>query len=207
MVSFWTDDISVLYGRDYAQIIPTSNMTSIEKLNAIARFAFCYTILCICMKKSDQWLILGVFMIFMTIVVHHWGDDKHKEKEKFSGKKKCRKPTKDNPFMNPSVNDYGTDNYDVQAANVDDEDIKDDIKMSFSEDLFMNAEDLFDKKNSERQFFTIPSKVPPNQKDFAEWCYGYGARPSCKVDQGTCLKYEDLRYARFPHVNAPSAAI
>lgn len=105
----------------------------------------------------------------------------------------CRRPTIANPFMNPSVADYNTSA--PVACNADDEEIKDEIKRTFSHDLYMNIDDVFEKANSQRQFYTVPNtSIPNDQEDFANWLYRSPA--TCKTDQEQCLRYEDLRFKR-----------
>lgn len=103
---------------------------------------------------------------------------------------KCRRPTSDNPFMNPSLDDFNKEDVPV-ACNADDEDINDQIKLKFNEDIYRDIEDVFDKKNSQRQFFTVAHNLPNDQEAFARWCYKFPA--TCKTNQERCLKYEDLR--------------
>lgn len=105
-------------------------------------------------------------------------------------KNKCRKPSKENPFMNPSVNDYNKPNVPV-ACNADDEDINDDINLKFNKDMYRDLEDVFNRKNSQRQFFTVHHNIPNDQEAFARWCYKMPE--TCKTDQSRCLKYQDLR--------------
>lgn len=106
-----------------------------------------------------------------------------------------RKPTSDNPFMNPILTDYNTENIPV-ASNTDDENIKNEIKNSFNKDLFRDLNDLYDRKSSDRVFYTVPGGSIPNDQDsFAKWCYG--SPQTCQEGNGlSCLrKYnEDLRY-------------
>jgi len=108
-------------------------------------------------------------------------------------KASCRKPTKDNPFMNPDITDYNTG--DVPAAcNAYDEDIQDKSKVFFNHDLFRDVDELWEKKNSQRQFYTIPNtRIPNSQVDFAKWLYS--GIPNCKID-GNCYRFEDLRQKR-----------
>ena len=103
----------------------------------------------------------------------------------------CRKPTRDNPFMNNNVEDIGK--YSPVACNSDDEDVKSQIRESFNDNLFKNMTDLFENKNSERQFYTVP--VPngvPDTIKFANWAYK--SKRSCKTNDKDCLLYEDLKY-------------
>lgn len=111
-------------------------------------------------------------------------------------KASCCKPTFDNPFMNPLVSDFNTEtNNDVKACNVDDEEIQNKMTSNFNIDLFRDIEDLFDVKNSQRQFLTVPTPgVPSDQQSFANWLYK--SPGTCKEDQENCLRYEDIRFKR-----------
>jgi hypothetical protein len=100
------------------------------------------------------------------------------------------KPTQDNPFMNPSINDFNTENITV-PANSDDKDIQIDADIKFNDDIYKDFQDVFNKKNSQRQFFTVAHNVPNDQEAFARWCYKFP--PTCKTTQERCLRYQDLR--------------
>lgn len=105
-------------------------------------------------------------------------------------KNKCRLPTVDNPFMNPSVDDFNKEDVPV-ACNSDDDDIHKNIDLKFNQDLYRDVEDVFNKKNSQRQFFTVAHNIPNDQEAFAKWLYKFP--PTCKEDQTRCLRYQDLR--------------
>lgn len=125
---------------------------------------------------------------------------KYKNKIKYSfedykqyKKSSCRIPTKDNPFMNPTSNDFEIEDP-PEACNADDDEIKEKISECFNDRLFMDVGDLFERENSQRQFFTVPQMNPPDQTAFANWLFK--TDDICKVDQTKCLRYEDLRYKR-----------
>ena len=81
--------------------------------------------------------------------------------------------------MNPPVTDFDRENI-PEACNTD---------------LYRDLNDLFDTKNSQRTWYTTPSTAIPNdQEGFANWLYK--TDQICKVNQGTCLRYEDLRFKR-----------
>lgn len=108
----------------------------------------------------------------------------------------CRKPTKDNPFMNPPITDFGNGDIPV-ACNADDEDINQLMDEKFNEDIYRDIDDLFNVKNSQRQFYTVPATAIPNdQPEFAAWLWKQ--EDPCKDENGygNCLRYEDLRYKR-----------
>ncbi len=106
-----------------------------------------------------------------------------------------RKPTSDNPMMNPLLDDFNTENI-PSASNADDDDIKNEITESFNKDLFRDLNDLYDRKSSERVFYTVPGGSVPNDQDaFANWCYNLP--PTCQEGNGlSCIRkyHEDLRY-------------
>ena len=112
-------------------------------------------------------------------------------------KNTCRRPTNDNPLMNPSILDYN--NGDPPAAcNADDDDIKNSITVQFNHNLFRDVDELWERENSQRQFYTIPNTaIPNNQVEFAKWLYK--VPETCKEDQENCLRYESLRYKRDPN--------
>lgn len=106
----------------------------------------------------------------------------------------CKKPTAVNPFMNPLITEYNTENP-PEACNADDDDIKEQIEDRFNENLFMDIDDMFNIKNSQRQFYTIPVPAIPNdQTEFANWLYK--ASLTCKEDQEQCLRYEPLQFKK-----------
>jgi hypothetical protein len=104
-----------------------------------------------------------------------------------------REPTIDNPFMNPILNDFNTENMPV-PSNADDELIQDTINLTYNKDLFKDVSDLYDAKNVERQFYTVPGGAVPNdQNKFAQWCYN--TPYTCKEDTRNCyVTPDDIRY-------------
>lgn len=109
-------------------------------------------------------------------------------------KNTCRRPTRDNPMMNTIITDFNNPDVPPAACNADDNDISDEARVTFNQDLFRDVDDLWEKKNSQRQFYTVPNTaVPNNQKEFAMWLYGTGS-PNCKTDGEKCLRYENLRF-------------
>jgi len=110
-------------------------------------------------------------------------------------KETCKKPTIDNPFMNPLVTELNTE-MNISACNADDEDIQNDINDKFDTNLYKDIDDLFNTRNSQRTWYTIPnqSNFPDPNDSFRNWTYKQNM--TCKEDQTSCLKYEDLRYKR-----------
>jgi hypothetical protein len=114
----------------------------------------------------------------------------------------CTKPTRNNPFMNFLVSDYmDNPNKPIACSKIlsneqNREKMDNDINLNFEHNLYRDVDDLFNKKNSQRQFYTMPvTRNPNDQKSFAEWLYKIPE--TCKTDQSYCLRYEDLRYKRI----------
>jgi hypothetical protein len=111
-------------------------------------------------------------------------------------RKTCRIPTPDNPLMNLPTVDYGSPDQPV-ACNSNDDEINEQIKVNFNHELFRDIDEVWDKGNSQRQFYTMPNTAVPNmQSEFAEWSFKQPEGTVCKnVDMSNCVKfYDDLRY-------------
>jgi len=68
---FWTTNYEILYKSDrMSEFIPTSEMSTNEKLNAIARFGI-YTGILLFLKQNKVWPIyLSLFILGVTVFVH-----------------------------------------------------------------------------------------------------------------------------------------
>ena len=117
-------------------------------------------------------------------------------KKRANKKRKCKMPTTDNPYMNPEANDALEYSPPV-ACNSDDIDVDNlnkNISNAFNDQLFRDVSDLYNVKNSQRQFYTISGSKTPDTVGFANWLYGN--MPSCKSNQSDCNKYENLAQSR-----------
>ena len=92
-------------------------------------------------------------------------------------------PTKNNPFMNPTIADYNTDTSLPALNSYNNKGVQRKIESNFNEELYRDVNDVFGKNNSQRQFFTVPGNEVPNDRDtFMKWCYQ--TPPSCKEGNG-----------------------
>ena len=95
-------------------------------------------------------------------------------------KRKCQLPTSNNPFMNVMLTD---DTNSKQACDISNRRVKKLMNNKFKENLFNDVEDVYDRKNSQRQFYTMPSTTVPNNQDtFQNWLYK--TPPTCKEGNG-----------------------
>jgi hypothetical protein len=92
-----------------------------------------------------------------------------------------RNPTKNNPFMNLPISAYDTnqvfndyDRYDTKGVTTEaTQKTSNEVDKKFINKLFQDpAGYLFDRNNSQRQFYSVPvGSVPNNQDEFASWLY------------------------------------
>ena len=93
----------------------------------------------------------------------------------------CRIPTDNNPFMNPTI--FGEDNNKTSCLSYNNKGIQNNIETKFNKEIYREASDIFGKNNSQRQFYTVPSKKYPNDQDaFKKWLYS--TPPTCKEGNG-----------------------
>jgi hypothetical protein len=188
----WYDDpSSFITYENYFTVLPTQDMTTEEKINALVRF-FLYLGVALALIKTDyRYIFFGIVVALVSIALYEHERTQLDRVDKFLQKrdldvvnnKVCVRSTVDNPFMNPTVVDY-TDNPTRPAAcKLDDNRVQDVVCNNFNERLFKDISDLYGKHASQRQFYTMPSTTIPNdQVGFAEWCYGHGA--TCKEGNG-----------------------
>ena len=191
----WTDDISILLQTDkLIEFVPTDNMTFNQKLNSVVRFSLYLTVILYLYNFNYLNLYILIGVMLATYFIYSFRDSKnikiesinnfdsatnYRKKNKTKNPKTCRKPTKDNPFMNWGVYDKTF----KKACDINDIDVKDKIEKDFNEGLYQNIGDVYQKNNSQRQYYTMPvSSGISEQTDFANWLYG--VPPTCKEGNG-----------------------
>ena len=199
---FWGDNIEILWKTNrLTEFFPLEHQSLEERVNAISRLII-YTCVVIAFYKSQGTPIqFGMFLLLVIYVL--WNnkgpidsfieniiESNINETENFEpAPVRCTKPTKQNPFMNvlygdpvnkpPPCQEPGTQE---TAANL------------LKEQLFMDTDDLFDKRSNERLFLTTqPSRNPMGRDKYANWLIG--GISDCKTD-GICPPVQDLRYDR-----------
>lgn len=101
--------------------------------------------------------------------------------------KGCTRPTKNNPFMNVTINEYVDNPRRPPACPVPE--VTDEIDLNFQDTLFKDVDDVYQRSTAIRNYHTVPSTTIPNaQDDFARWCYGNSSK-TCKEGNGLACKY------------------
>ena len=197
MIPFWFDKISILYDTTFLlDIIPKKEYDLNRKLNALLRFTIYYSLIIFLMDTKKKYVL--TFIIGMAIFTYLI---EYKYKDAFMDKvnnklmnnthdmnindlsSDCRIPTKENPFMNPLLSDFGSDKSKPACQSYNNKGVQRVTEDYFDEDLYKDVNDIFGKENSQRQFFSVPGNSVPNDRDtFMKWCYQ--TPPTCKEGNG-----------------------
>ncbi len=133
---------------------------------------------------------------YSDIDINEWTKEQEKSKQKISYDKNelyvnnnCRKPTADNPFANIVFSDYLDASNVADPCNIDDKNIQQDMQNLYNSTIYRNIQDVFERENSQRMFYTVPIRTIPNdQTEFANWLYKTG--PTCKENTQNCTYFE-----------------
>jgi hypothetical protein len=192
MEAIWYEDFWMFVSADrYYVILPMSNMTLEEKINALVRFFVYLGVLLAIIKSDYRYLFFGIVAMLVSVVLYEQERRMKKKAEKFLQEKRldvvdnkvCARSTVDNPFMNATMYDIATNPERPGACNTENTAVQETIEKNFNARLFSDVSDLYGKYASQRQYYTMPSTTIPNDaKGFAEWCYGSGK--TCKEGNG-----------------------
>ena len=200
---FWLKNPMILIDKNHiTQLWPEKNMQLEDKLNAMTRFILVLTILGFIFTNSTKVIISGVVTLAVIIMLYFSKSNNKKitlddlKREGFTNrevyenlKPNFTTPTSNNPMMNVLVNEYGENPQRKQAAPSFNQEVTEDINEAVKKNLieeqnvdprlFQNLGDNFVFDQSMRNFYTTPNtKIPNDQKGFAEFCYG--TMVSCK---------------------------
>jgi hypothetical protein len=185
MSNLWYNNPQILLD-DWREFIPSNDLDNIEKINAIARFAIYYSILIFVFKQDSKWFSVSIVLLIISYSLGYY--------EKFEETKverSCVKPTKKNPFMNFTLDDFINNPNRQPACRYDKS--KDKMRSEFRKDIVPDPADLWGKNISDRQFFTMPwTTIVNEQTPFASWLYGKSGE--CKNLGLNCDKNRDNRY-------------
>lgn len=205
----WIHDLPELWARP-EEFVPTARMTVNQRVNAMVRFIIYVTLATYLWNRQSATIGIGVTCIALITLLHPRStanpivllqspnsansaksaksanlanSAKSQQSQQQSQSKPCRRSTPENPFANflpfddPSAG---------PACDYDDH--KDEIRANFNKTLFRDAEDIYEKQNSQRQFMTMPvTQNIPDTKAFAEFLAGpNAARPTCKESALQC---------------------
>ena len=191
---FWTEDFNVLFSKQRLhEFWPSKQLSFYEQSNAITRFLLYAGVLLSFANKNTIYLLFSVILIILLAIVVKRKELATKKKLTKTGtfpklqkmiKKNCTEPTNNNPFGNVLMNEY-QDNPERNPA-CDIKDVENEIKDKFFNDFTQDPFDVYNRKHSQRQFFsTANTEIPNNQSSFAQWLYGNPGQ-TCKEKAIMC---------------------
>lgn len=185
--TIWYEDVRVLAER-WKEFFPTPDQTPEERVNALVRLVLYATAAAYVYNRQTRTLVMGAGVVAVLSFAHG-----HRRQERYpalgpvapqaasAGGSSCTPPSKDNPFANALVTDLGKPRAPACAYDA----VKDTVKQHFNDGLFRNASDIYEKENSQHQFYTMPvSNGIPDTGGFANFLYG--GMKSCKEKQEHC---------------------
>jgi len=188
----WYEDLPGLFtSKNYYVILPLTSLTLEEKLNAIVRFFIYFGIILALVTGNANHLFWGITALVATVIIYKYQQETKERVQSYMADKDvdvidntvCKRTTVDNPFMNPTVDEYGTEVSYETACPIHNEKVNEKINDNFHERLFQDCSDIYDKMSSQRQFYTVPNtSIPNDQETFAKWVYG--SPPTCKEGNG-----------------------
>lgn len=173
----WTHDVSVLF-ENKLEFWPRIHQDPVSRTNAAMRFILYFSILVSLYRKTIL-PILVVILGMLVIYIHTQPSEEEKTFQVYN-LDACSVPTESNPFVNRLLGDS------VDKKPVCDYDtISYDMDNQFVKNLPRNVWDIYNKNNSQRQFYTVPNNNLPNdQTKFANWLYG--TDKTCKTHPEAC---------------------
>jgi hypothetical protein len=205
---FWSYNPTVLFDKKrLVEFTPTADMTQEEKLNAVTRLTLYIGIVMLAYTRAIWALYIPILGMFFTLFLYQMSrkqrGEKHptprdptlalKDNDIILRPPFCTPPTRENPFMNITMDEYNSAPDRPAACEYPGVDVE--TNDHFNYDLYKDIDDLWEKNNGQRQFFTMPyTTIPNDQGSFAKWLYD--VPQTCKEDSSNCLRYEDVRANR-----------
>jgi len=190
---FWLDNPRVLFDRNkLMEFYPDSNLSIDEQLNAITRFVIYFGVLLfIATGNASSFLLIAVGVAVIVFIQQNGKDFLSKKKEHFLDSYRsahqlpngyplevdrkgevCQAPSKDNPFMNLLVSDYANNPNRPKSCDVRDTAVRDEVNRLYNSNLFLDVDDIWEKRNSQREFYSVAdSRIPNDRESFAKWVY------------------------------------
>ena len=202
MTPLWITNIPILYEKKYLfEIIPLKGFDFNRKLNALVRLSVYYSLIVFILNRDNtQVFYIPLVVAILTYILskkfketsinqtnvelfNNEVDEEENNDLVAALNDTCRIPTKNNPFMNPTIMDYGIEDVKSACPSYNNKGIQKNIENNFNEGVFRDVSDIFGKNNSQRQFFSVPRReAVPDQGAFANWLYG--SPPTCKEGNG-----------------------
>lgn len=183
-MSIWYENVSEL-ARKPAEFWPHRRMSTAAKANALTRLV-AYVTAALLLYTRDPWILLAGAAAIVLVAVLYRGGSRSAARAMAAAGGDRTWSTPENPFANVLVNEYGKP---LKPPPASADDMKEDIRANFNKGLFMELEDVYERGNSQRQFYSMPNGGgPPDTKAFRDFLYG-GAK-NCKLNPSQCTGFD-----------------
>lgn len=214
----WINDFNQIIRQDrLMDFIPKPDMSFSEKVNSIVRLSIYAGIILGLLHNNYLYIYIPIVVMVTTYLVYMFQSDKFKEDYQNSLPRQldpvtenpsldrynqqqaeaerdnanCVTTTLDNPFMNFLAAD---DRKRGPACKmVDNPELTKKVEANFSNNLFKDVDDIYNRKHSERQYYSMPStKGYSDQASYVNWLYS--RPPTCKEGSGdACVGNNEYR--------------
>lgn len=191
---FWGERIQVLLDREkLEEFIPKKGMSENQIYNSIVRFTMYLSVILVVLNNNLNYLGIFILGLLFTYLHKHYVNEHVTISESNTTKKdlnredfeleledeNCRKPTKDNPFMNRLPTDELND---LKPACSITKQTKEQIDTLFNEDREAQMEHIYNPLINQRAFHTMPTTTATyDQKSYRDWLYK--SEEQCKLEE------------------------
>lgn len=190
---WFKDPIGFLQNERLSKFIPESHSPLSDQLNAIMRFALYYGAFIFVFRRSYAAVYVPLVIAVITYLVYTTEDGALRERESMRTQRNegvdditgesCTMPNRSNPFMNVLLSDYESNPTRPRACDISRPKNAQAAEAMFEHNLYRDADDVFNRNASSRNFYTTASTTIPNdQAGFANWLYGMPK--TCKEGDG-----------------------
>lgn len=192
-MKIWYEDPSDFFNIDrLSEVSINKDESLIQHLNNVFRASIYAGLFMVLVTNSDAWILLPCMtgiLVYVLYRIHVRKSDTEGYRSDTSdyttstNGQRCLRPTKNNPFMNITIDDYYNRPDRPQACPV--EEVKDEIEKHM-DSLYHELDDVYNRRSADRHFYTMPSTtIPGDQNAFATWLY--------RIDGETCKEGGELK--------------
>jgi hypothetical protein len=178
----WTNDPRELLNvNSLHKLVPSLRYDLFENINIFTRISIVIGLILSLLFKTHIWLLLPVFAIAFSFIVERFENKPPKDNQIKNNL--CTKPTNNNPFMNVTLNEF-TENPNRGPA-CHGNAILEEARDIYYQTLPRDADDIHNKKASDRAFYTMPNtQIPSDQDAYLKFLYGDLTKEKNKIQNG-----------------------
>lgn len=186
MTEIWySDPCKTFLSKDTVlDFIPEKSMSLVLQLNAAMRFVLYFAIIMFALDPLSRAFLNSlstVIVVGLVTAIIHLNETKddcmkksimeHLNLQYDPNNNIGAKPTKDNPFMNFSFDDH-LNFPSHKASDPLSTAVQAEIQVEFDKNQFHDVDDVFNRQNSTRQFYTMPcTSIVNDRESFMKACY------------------------------------